>query len=179
MHVVSADTETWVEPMAEAGCTRFIIQYESVVDSNTDANGHTDVLRIVKLVRQSGMACGLCIRPSTPVETIESLVQERWTDGSPLFELVDILAVNPGFGGQPFNTEVLEKVKYLRASETLRQAVKHVAIDGGINVDTVKLAVAAGANVIIAGSAVFGSNRQANQGSKQVAERIQYLISPL
>lgn len=186
VHLVASDTEAWVTPMAAAGATRFILQYESVCNSidisasTTATTSVTDrLLSIAHKVRQSGMSCGICIKPSTPIIEIESLLLEIWTDGSPLFELVDILTVNPGHAGQIFNIDVLEKVKYLVSSVSLRHAVKYVAVDGGVNENTIKLVVAAGANVIVAGSAVFGSNRCISQKDEPVIENIQKLISTL
>jgi len=193
--VVASDTKSWVAPMAAAGANRFILQFESIISNNSDDNNHgsdhktmthtsnstfttgmSKVLQTAHLVRQSGMQCGICIKPSTPISAIESLLLESWTDGSPLFELVDILAVNPGFAGQKFNPEVLEKVKYLVSSPSLRQKVKFVAVDGGINEETIQLVSAAGANIIVAGSAAFGPNRCVSQGYKPVLERVQKLV---
>ena len=202
--MVAANTASWVAPIAAAGATRFILQLESFSNNNANngnANDNDDnirtststtsdgyvsstmstvtrnnILKTAHLIRQSGMACGICIKPSTPISTIESLLLESWTDGSPLFELVDILAVNPGFAGQKFNPEVLEKVKYLVSTPSLRKAVKYVAVDGGINESTIQEAVAAGANIIVAGSAAFGPNRCVSQGYKPVLERVQKLV---
>jgi pentose-5-phosphate-3-epimerase len=121
-------------------------------------------------IRQHGMRCGVCITPSTPVEVLEPLLSLRYDptmqraiapeeqscteeqNTELLIELVDILAVNPGFGGQNFDPKALQKVTYLRHKFP---TLPYIAVDGGINEKTCELALKAGANVLTAGSFVF------------------------
>ena len=99
-------------------------------------------------IRTAGCAAGVCLAPHTPLETIEPLVASGEVD------LVDVLAVLPGVGGQPFQPEALERVRALRAAHP---QLTHIMIDGGIDGTTAPSAVAAGANVLVSGSYIFGA----------------------
>ena len=91
--------------------------------------------------------------PSTPVEEVAPLLDAGVVD------LVDVLAVEPGWGGQPFNPAVLDKVRWLRAHYP---RLEYIMLDGGITAETAPAAAAAGANVLVAGSYLFGSDDMAS-----------------
>ena len=105
---------------------------------------------LIERIRADEATAGIALNPATPVSAIEDVVNE--------IDLVLIMSVYPGFGGQEFLTEVLEKITELRG----KHPALMIQIDGGIDPDTAKLAVKAGANNLVAGTAIFGSkNRRA------------------
>jgi ribulose-phosphate 3-epimerase len=106
------------------------------------------------LIRGSGKKSGLSIKPGTPVEVLEPLLPE--------LDLVLVMSVEPGFGGQGFMPEMLEKVRWLARIKKERALSFHIEIDGGINASTAGAAKAAGVEVFVAGSAIFGANDRAS-----------------
>ncbi|MGH2598515.1 MAG: ribulose-phosphate 3-epimerase, partial [Dehalococcoidia bacterium] len=103
--------------------------------------------RVVQSVKAAGMKAGVAINPGTPVGALEAIL--------PDVDLVLVMSVNPGWGGQPFLTEVLAKVRRLRATIDSLGLSTELEMDGGITKETAPLAVEAGANVLVAGTAVF------------------------
>ena len=113
------------------------------------------------------MEVGICIKPSTPAAAVVSLLNKYKQDSdsdtskdlvnvhSSLIDSVNLLAVEPGVGGQPFQSIVLNKVKQIRQAHSY---MRYLAVDGGINAQTAELAVAAGANVLVVGSFLFGDS---------------------
>jgi ribulose-phosphate 3-epimerase len=104
--------------------------------------------RTLMHIRQLGKKAGVSLNPATPLSAIAHVL--------PMVDLILIMSVNPGFGGQRFIPEVLEKVQALRRMAQAKQLRFDLAIDGGIDPTTIGAAAAAGANVFIAGSAIFG-----------------------
>ena len=170
-------------PLATAGATRFIFQFESLFDSDDDqsdvAVAIEKAIRIAHDIRIAGMRCGICISPNTAVEKIRPILEAVYSEdnnnnnNSPLIELVDILAVNPGIGGQQFNKDILDKISQIRRNYP---ALPYIAVDGGINESTAQLAIDAGANILIAGSFVFGNNRSYSDGVFSLKEQLMKLI---
>lgn len=117
------------------------------------------------------MNAGVALKPSTPLETVLPLLEEKYND-KPLIDMVLLMTVEPGFGGQAFMKEVLPKIKSLR---DLYSSLD-IQVDGGLSTSTIDLASEAGANVIVAGSAVFGS---ANPGEviKKLRESVDRELS--
>ena len=107
----------------------------------------------LKLIKNAGAKCGAVINPDTPVSAVEKVI--------PLCDMVLVMSVFPGFGGQKFIADVLDKVREIREIIRKNNLSCDVEIDGGINAETVKLAKAAGANVIVAGSGVFKAENRA------------------
>ena len=107
----------------------------------------------LKLIKNAGAKCGAVINPDTPVSAVEKVI--------PLCDMVLVMSVFPGFGGQKFIADVLDKVREIREIIRKNNLSCDVEIDGGINTETVKLAKAAGANVIVAGSGVFKAENRA------------------
>lgn len=101
----------------------------------------------IAMIKKHGKKTAVSIKPRTPVEAVYPYLDRC--------DMVLIMTVEPGFGGQSFMPEMLEKVKALRAEINRRGLDIDIQVDGGINSETAKLAVAAGANVLVAGSAVF------------------------
>jgi ribulose-phosphate 3-epimerase len=106
-----------------------------------------DVAKTLKEIRDAGCLAGLAASPPTPISAIEPYLGQ--------FDLLLVMTVNPGFGGQPFITEMMDKV---REGVRLREAQSldyHIEVDGGINVATAKESIEAGADVLVAGTSVF------------------------
>ena len=137
-HLMIVHPEKYVESFAKAGADIITVHYEACKESLEET---------LRLIKSTGKKCGAVINPDTPVEAIEKVI--------PLCDMVLVMSVFPGFGGQSFIADVLKKVEKIRelAGEEL-----DIEIDGGINPETVILAKKAGANVIVAGSSVFKAN---------------------
>lgn len=144
-HLMVSRPEDWIEGFAKAGATTITIHQEAAT--------HLD--RQLRLIRSAGCKAGVSINPATPVSTLENVLG--------LVDLVLVMSVNPGFGGQKFIHGALDKVRELAA---LREKGRHsflIEIDGGITADTIGDARRAGCDVFVAGSAVFkGSDRAAS-----------------
>ena len=142
VHLMVVEPERSLELYARAGADHLLVQAEP---------GSTIHLhRVLSRVRELGCRPGVVIDPATPI---------LWID--PILHLVDIIlvmTVNPGFGGQAFLPETLPKIAALRARCAELGLAPHIEADGGQNVDTVRATVAAGADVIVAGTAIFGAS---------------------
>lgn len=139
----------WVTEFAGAGA--------DIITVHAEATPHLD--RVLKQIREAGCKAGVSLNPSTPLEMIEEVLDE--------VDLVLIMSVNPGFGGQKFIKGAVSKVERLNKMRGSRSFV--IEIDGGINVDTISQLRKAGVDVFVAGSAVFSSRdrSQACKGLKQ------------
>lgn len=135
VHLMIAPTDGFLAPFAEAGADRLTVHVE--------ASDHLD--RTVSAIRDLGCTAGLALNPATPETSIEYLLDK--------IDLVCVMTVNPGFGGQSFLHSQIEKVRRLRAMIGDRPV--HIEIDGGVTPETAPLIVEAGADVLVAGSAVF------------------------
>lgn len=137
-HLMIVHPEKYVERFKKAGADIITVHFEACGDSLEDT---------LKLIKNCQAKCGVVINPDTPVEKIEKVI--------PLCDMVLIMSVLPGFGGQSFIASVLEKVRKVKEiSKTLGKELE-IEIDGGINSETAKQAVDAGANVLVAGSYIF------------------------
>ena len=134
-HLMIEQPEQHIEAFAKAG-----VQYITV---HAEATKHLD--RLLSAIKELGCKAGVSINPATPIEAITSVLD--------LADLVLIMSVNPGFGGQSLIPYCLDKVRSLRAMKPDLQ----IEIDGGINLETLPLAKKAGANIFVIGSAIFGA----------------------
>ncbi len=138
-HLMVARPEDFIEPFAAAGADTIIVHQE------TTPHLH----RALQQIRSLGKKAGVVINPATPVDLISEVL------GS--VQLILVMTVNPGFGGQEFIPETLGKIRQVRAALRERRLTCDVEVDGGINEKTARQVVEAGANVLVAGSAVFGA----------------------
>jgi len=138
VHLMIANPEAFIDPFAAAGADLLTIHVEA------STHLHRDLHRIRELGRHAGVA----LNPATPVETLSEVLG--------YVDLILVMTVNPGFGGQTFIAEALPKIERLRAMIAGRglQPIP-IQVDGGIDPDTAPLAAAAGAGVFVAGSSVF------------------------
>ena len=137
-HLMIVNPEKYVERFAKAGADIITVHYEACQDN---------LKEVLTLIKESGAKCGAVINPDTPVEKIADVL--------PLCDMVLVMSVFPGFGGQKFIPESLDKLRQLR--KMIDESGKEIdlQIDGGVTAENVAEIKAAGANVIVAGSAVF------------------------
>ena len=138
-HLMTTNPDVYLEELASAGADLVTLHIEAIPDP-TDA---------AKKARESGLGFGLVCNPGTPVQGIEPFLD--------LCDVVLIMSVEPGFGGQSFISDVLGKVETVREWVEVRGLPTDIQIDGGITSETAKLATSAGANVFVAGTAIFGA----------------------
>jgi len=138
-HLMIADAERWVERYAEAGSDWISVHLEAC------PNLH----RVLQSIRAAGKAPGVVLNPHSSEEALEYVLD--------LVHHVLIMSVNPGFGGQRFLPSVLPKIERLRRRVDARGLTTRIEVDGGIDPATSRLVRAAGADVLVAGSAVFGA----------------------
>jgi len=139
VHLMIENPERYIQDFANAGATMISVQVETCVHLN----------RVIQLIKETGSQAGIVLNPSTPLSSIE------WT-----LEYVDfvlLMSVNPGFGGQAFIPGTLQKIRDLRKMIQDRGLSTLIEIDGGVNEETIAEISAAGADVFVAGSAIFGS----------------------
>jgi len=142
VHLMIAPVDPFIAEFAQAGA--------DIITFHPEGGSHPH--RTVQLIKSLGKKAGLSLNPGTPISAIEWLLPE--------IDLVLVMSVNPGFGGQRFIESSLHKIKELRrrldaVSEAQGGRPIDLEVDGGINVETAKLAVAAGADVLVAGTATF------------------------
>lgn len=140
VHLMIENPEKYIEDYRKAGADIITIHYE--------ASTHLD--RALHQIKATGAKVGVSIVPSTPVEVLQHVL--------PLCDLVLIMSVNPGFGGQKFIEYSLEKIATLRKMIDATKKNIMLEVDGGVNTETVKKIVKAGADTLVAGSAVFDGN---------------------
>lgn len=136
-HLMIAPVDPYLEAFAQAGADRLTVHAE--------ACPHLD--RTLQAIGNLGKSAGVALNPSTP-ESVIAYVLDR-------IDLVLVMTVNPGFGGQAFIPAMLEKIRRLRAMLGARPV--HIEVDGGITPETAPLVLEAGANALVAGSAIFGA----------------------
>lgn len=153
-HLMTESPETLIEPFAKAGVESLTVHSEACGDQ---------LAYVVRQIKRLGMKAGVSIKPNTPVSVIEELLPE--------LDLVLIMTVEPGFGGQALLPQCLNKIREVRKLREKHDYHYQIQADGGINAETVELVVAAGAEVLVAGSAVFNE--------KPVAENIAHLLKHL
>ncbi len=135
VHLMIAPVDPYIEAFADAGA--------DIITAHLEAGPHTH--RTLQAIRATGKKAGLALNPGTPVEAAQPLLD--------LCDLVCVMTVNPGFGGQKFIYGQIEQVRRLRA--LIGDRPIHIEIDGGVDPETAPLVVEAGADVLVAGSAVF------------------------
>jgi ribulose-phosphate 3-epimerase len=158
LHMCVERPHRYVAPMSEAGGDRFVFQYEAVESLEA-------AIELAVDVRAAGMSCGVSVNPGTSIEDVYPLLATN------LVDLVDILAVEPGFGGQVFQRRVLEKVRRLKAWREENRVDFDIMVDGGINDETSGEALDAGANVLVSGSYLFNHNAGMLNAMKSMLNR--------
>ncbi|MEM6594843.1 MAG: ribulose-phosphate 3-epimerase [Pseudomonadota bacterium] len=142
VHLMIAPVDPYIEAFAQAGA--------DVITAHVEAGPH--IHRTLQAIRGAGAKAGLALNPGTPVESVDYLLD--------MVDLVCVMTVNPGFGGQKFIHSQVDKTRKLRAMIGDRPI--HIEIDGGVTPETAPLVAEAGADVLVAGSAVFKGGSVAN-----------------
>ena len=140
VHLMIEEPSKYIDAFSEAGADIITVHYESDI--------HLD--RTIKYIKSLGIKAGVAINPSTPVSVLEYVI--RYVD------MVLIMSVNPGFGGQSFIDYSLEKIQQVKKLADKYNKNLMIEVDGGVDSNNIKDVVKAGANVIVAGSAVFKNN---------------------
>ena len=136
-HLMIDDPDRWAPPYAEAGARNVTVHVEAAADP----------VQLARALRSAGALAGLAIKPATPLEPYLDLLPE--------YDTLLVMTVEPGFGGQDFIAEVLPKVREARRRVASGHLRLFVEVDGGVNAETILAAAAAGADVFVAGSAVY------------------------
>ncbi len=139
VHLMVERPEQYIEEYAAAGANVFSFHPEATVH----------VQRHLAAVREKGMLAGLVLNPSTPLAHVEEVVAD--------LDLVLVMSVNPGFGGQSYLPGATEKIRRLRALLEARKSTARLEVDGGITAANIRAVRAAGADTFVAGTAVFGA----------------------
>ncbi|XP_050381910.1 ribulose-phosphate 3-epimerase, cytoplasmic isoform [Argentina anserina] len=137
-HLMVTNPLDYVEPLAKAGASGFTFHVEVTRD---------DWQELVRRIKSKGMTPGVALKPGTPIEEVFPLVE-----GETHVDMVLVMTVEPGFGGQKFMPETMDKVRTLRK----KYPSLDIEVDGGLGPSTIDIAASAGANCIVAGSSVFG-----------------------
>ncbi|HXZ28892.1 MAG TPA: ribulose-phosphate 3-epimerase [Terriglobales bacterium] len=137
-HLMIEDPDQYIPAFAEAGADWISVHQEACIHLH----------RTLELIRSHGAKVGVVLNPATPVDTLSEVLG--------MVDYVLVMSVNPGFGGQKFIPATLEKMRQLAAQRQAKRLDFRIEVDGGIALDTVADAVRAGAEVLVAGNAIFG-----------------------
>jgi len=141
VHLMIVEPERYIVDFAQAGADHLIVPAE--------ASATTHLHRVLSQIRDLGRKAGVALNPASPIELIEYVL--------PLCDVILVMTVNPGFGGQAFIPEMLPKIRRLRELCDRSGLSPVIEVDGGQNCETAAQAAEAGANAIVAGSAIFGA----------------------
>lgn len=141
VHLMIEPVTAYIEPFVKAGA--------DIVTVHAEADKHLD--RLLQYIKSFGVKTGVSLNPSTPENVLEYVLDK--------IDLVLVMTVNPGFGGQSFISSQLKKIERIKSMIGSRPI--ELEIDGGVNSETARLCRAAGADVLVAGSAVFGNGKYA------------------
>ncbi|MBP5182547.1 MAG: ribulose-phosphate 3-epimerase [Lentisphaeria bacterium] len=137
VHLMLTDPLKYVEPFSKAGADLITFHIECDNDPN----------EVISAIRSQGISVGISVKPKTPASAIEKFLDK--------IDLALVMSVEPGFGGQSFMSEVVPKIAQIRKMADRVNPALHVEVDGGIDGKTVNQVVPAGANMLVAGTAVF------------------------
>lgn len=137
VHLMIENPDQYIPAFAEAGATIISVHQEACLHLH----------RTIQLIKENNVKAGVVINPATPAEMIKEILVD--------VDLVLIMTVNPGFGGQSFILNMIEKIKQIALWREELGLSFEIQVDGGVNTETAKLCVDAGADVLVAGSAVF------------------------
>jgi len=144
VHAMIVNPDQYVEEFAKAGADVLTIHFEAC----------THLHRTIQLIKSHGMKAGVALNPHTPVSVLQDVIAD--------LDLVLVMSVNPGFGGQKFIENAVNKVKQSKELISSSGSSALIQVDGGVNLDTGKRLIGAGADVLVAGSFVFNSENPTN-----------------
>ena len=137
VHLMIENPDQYIESFAKAGADYITVHVEAC----------RHLHRTIQLIKSFGVKAGVVLNPATPVQLIEPIFEE--------LDIVLLMSVNPGFGGQKFIPSVLNKIKQVRDLAKQKGVQLEIEVDGGVNEQTARLCVEAGATILVAGSAVY------------------------
>jgi len=137
VHLMVEHPDTQIESFAKAGA--------DIITFHVEAAKHPH--RVLQAIKSAGCKAGICLNPGTPLSMVEELLDE--------LDMIVIMSVNPGYGGQKFIPNSLDKIARLKAMLAKAGSRAEIEVDGGVTVDNCKTLAEAGANVLVAGSAVY------------------------
>jgi ribulose-phosphate 3-epimerase len=158
-HLMIADPDAYLEAFVEAGSDALLVHWE----------GNNNLHRTVQRVKALGKRVGVVINPATPASVLEEIL--------PDVDQVLVMTVNPGFGHQHFIDTTLPKIRRVRDMLDAIQPGADVEVDGGIDAATAPLVVAAGANVLVAGTAVFGEGESVTAAMERLRKSVARVVS--
>ncbi len=139
VHLMIVDPDRYLKQFKDAGAANITVHYEAC----------THLHRTISAIKELGCRAGVAINPHTPVSVLEDIIED--------VDLILIMSVNPGFGGQKFIGQTYQKIKKLKAMIAGRNENVFIEIDGGVGSDNIIPLINAGANVLVAGNSVFAS----------------------
>ena len=154
VHLMIVKPDRLIPEFIEAGADKITVHREAV----------DELLPVINLIKGLGAKAGVSINPSTPASSLEDILDH--------IDLVLAMSVNPGFGGQSFIKNVLPKIKLLRLMIDEKQLSTELEVDGGIKFDNVDRVIHAGADVIVAGSAIYNDNSSIQDSIAKMRESI-------
>jgi ribulose-phosphate 3-epimerase len=140
-HLMVSEPERWIEDFAKAGADLITVHVEATVHLN----------RLISQIHEAGCRAGVSLNPATPLTAIEEILDD--------VDLVLVMSVNPGFGGQKFIESSLSKIERLKEGRAHRKFI--IEVDGGVKADNIRKLRKAGADCFVAGSAIFGHKDRA------------------
>lgn len=144
VHLMIENPDQYIPVFAKAGA--------DIISVHVEACPHLH--RTIQLIKQYGIRAGVVLNPATPIDQVKHILED--------IDLILLMTVNPGFGGQEFIRSVLPKIEHISQVIENRRLSIEIEVDGGINADTARLCVEAGANVLVAGSSIYSqSDRKA------------------
>lgn len=138
VHLMISDPKTYAPRFADAGADMIVFHVESDCDPQT----------VINLIKEKGKKCGISLKPNTPAQAVFPFLSQ--------LDMVLVMTVEPGFGGQKFMEDMCPKIRAIREECQRLGLSTDIEVDGGIDVPTIGKAAEAGANVFVAGSALFG-----------------------
>nr|CAH7744882.1 unnamed protein product [Callosobruchus chinensis] len=138
-HMMVSNPEQWIEPMGDANVNLYTFHVEPVL---------SDVQKICRKVREAGMKVGLALKPGTGIEAVRQYIDHA--------DMILIMTVEPGFGGQKFMQDMMPKVQWIRQNYPFLD----IEVDGGVGLNTINACAEAGANMIVSGTAIINSTDQ-------------------
>lgn len=137
VHLMIENPDQYIEAFARAGADYITVHVEAC----------RHLHRTIQLIKSTGVKAGVVLNPATPVDSLKHIIED--------VDMVLLMSVNPGFGGQKFISSVLPKIRQVKELADSLNPDLEIEVDGGVNEETAKLVIEAGANVLVAGSAVF------------------------
>ncbi|HUW96226.1 MAG TPA: ribulose-phosphate 3-epimerase [Anaerolineae bacterium] len=154
VHLMIVEPERYLTDFADAGANRLMVHQEATVHLH----------RVLQQIRELGAESAVALNPSTPLSVLEDVLD--------LTDVIQVMTVNPGFGGQPFIHSQVDKIRRLRQMLERRGLDIAIAVDGGIDPTTAPLVVEAGATILVAGSSIYNTRASVAENVRAIRESV-------